>query len=191
MSAMTSLAYRKAPVPKSIRDAAGDAAAQCGYDQFEEELLHYKILNIRWVSADSVKAFYPESFEPPCAFAPDEIVSVDWKTWAVPKRFNGCYEDAVIERIESIVVAASTLIDRKVLTYGLGPEYNWLEWEGGSSSTTEIPVSVFKALCELIKGNWRDSIQEYAEGDANYLDDIHPRLQAAVAKAIGKRRSRK
>jgi hypothetical protein len=64
MSAMTSLAYRKAPVPKSIRDAAGDAAAQCGYNQFEEELLHYKILSIRCVSAGSVRAFYPEFLEP-------------------------------------------------------------------------------------------------------------------------------
>lgn len=58
MEAMDQLTYTSDPIPESIRDAAGDAAAQCGYDQFEEVLLDYEIVGIRRVSAQSVKDHY-------------------------------------------------------------------------------------------------------------------------------------
>jgi hypothetical protein len=187
METMDRLTYTADPIPDSVLDAAGDAAAQCGYDQFEEVLLDYEIVDIRRVSAQSVKDHYPEWLQQPCSFSPDEIVRVDWQTWAVPKRFDNAYERAVIARNESIVVAISTLMAREVFTYGLGPEYNWLEWKEGVFPSSEPTASAFEMLGELINGEWRDDVREYADGDPGYLDGIHPSLQAAVAKAIGKR----
>lgn len=184
MSTMDLLVYTSDPVPESVRTAAGDAAAQCGYDRFEEVLLDYEVLDVRRVAAASVKVLYPEWLQPPCSFSPDEIVRVDWQTWAVPKRFDGRYEEAVITRAESIVVAISTLMEREVFTYGLGPEYNWLEWEEGSS-TAEPTSSAFEALSERITGEWRDYVREYADEDPSYLYEIHPNLRAAVAEAVG------
>lgn len=184
MSNMDRLVYRAGPVSDEIHDAASDAAAQCGYDQTEEVLLDYMVLNIRWVSTDSVKALYPEFLIAPCSFSPDEIVRVDWLTWAVPKRFDGRYESAVIGRSESIVVAVSTLLEREVFTYGLGPEYNWLEWDEGSAPPSDPPDAVFEALGELIIGDWREEVKAHADEDPKYLDGIHPSLRAAVAQVI-------
>ena len=187
MEAIDQLSYTSAPIPESIREAAGDAAARCGYDQFEELLLDYEIVGIRRVSAQSVKDHYGAWLQPPCSFSPDEIVRVDWQTWAVPKRFNNTYEKAVIARAESIVVAVTTLMAREVLTYGLGPEYNWLEWQEGAPPAGELSESTFKALGELIVGDWLDDVREDADGQPGYLDRIHPSLKAAVAEAIADR----
>lgn len=187
MSNMDRLVYRAGPVSDEIYDAASDAAVQCGYDQTEEVLLDYTVLCIRWVSTDSVKAHYPEFLIAPCSFSPDEIIRVDWLTWAVPKRFEGRYESAVIGRSESIVVAVSTLIEREVFTYGLGPEYNWLEWEEGSSPPLDLPDAVFEALGELIVGDWAEDVREHADEDPDYLEGIHPSLRAAVSRVIAER----
>lgn len=187
MGTMDLLAYTSDPISKSVRDAAGDAATQCGYDQFEEVLLDYEIVSIRRVSVQSVKDQYPEWLQPPCSLSRDEIVRVDWQTWAVSQRFDSAYEKAVIARAESIVVAISTLMAREVLTYGLGPEYNWLEWEEGVSPAGEPTASAFEALGELINGDWRDDVCEDAGEELGYLDGIHPSLHAVVAKTIGNR----
>jgi len=187
MEAMDQLTYTSDPIPESVRDAAGDAAAQCGYDQFEEVLLEYEIVDIRRVSAQSVKDHYGEWLQPPCSFSPDEIVRVDWQTWAVPKRFDNTYEKALIARAESIVVAITTLMAREVFTYGLGPEYNWLEWEEGAPPAGEPSEPTLTALCDLIVGDWKEDVYEDADGEPRYLDRIHPSLMAAVAKAIADR----
>jgi hypothetical protein len=184
METMNQLTYTSDPIPESVRDAAGDAAAQCGYDQFEEVLLDYEIVGIRRVSAQSVMDHYGAWLQPPCWFSPDEIVRVDWQTWAVPKRFDNAYEKAVIARAESIVVAITTLMAREVFTYGLGPEYNWLEWEEGAPPAGEPSESALTALGDLIVGDWQEDVCEDADGQPSYLDGIHARLRTAVAKAI-------
>ncbi len=66
MTNMESLVYRDDPVTEEIYEAAAVAAAQCGYDQLEEVLLDYTVLDVRWVSSDSVKALYPEFLVAPC-----------------------------------------------------------------------------------------------------------------------------
>ena len=186
METMKLLNYTDEPIPESIRSAADYAASQCGYDPFEEVLLDYEVVGIRRVSAQSVKENYPVWLRPPCSYSPEDMVRVDWQTWAVPKRFGGYYEKAVIARAESIVVAISTLISGKVFTYGLGPEYNWLEWEEGVPPPGEPTAPAFKALSALITGDWRDDVREHAEEKTGYLEGIHPFLQPAVAKASGK-----
>jgi hypothetical protein len=190
METMDLLAYASDPVPVSVREAAGDAAAQCGYDRFEEVLLDHEVVGVRRVSAQSVRAHYAEWLQPPCSFSPDEIVRVDWHTWAVPRGFDGTYEQAVIARAESVIVALPTLMAREVFTHGLGPEYNWLDWAEGSSSPGEPTAAAFEALGALITGDWRDYVREDADEDASYLDAIHPDLRAAVAEAIGDRDER-
>jgi hypothetical protein len=181
---MEDLIYLPTPVPDSIHEAAYDAAAQCGYDREEEVLLDAEIVDVRMVSPESVKAIYPEWLDPPCSYSPDEIVRVDWNTWAVPKRFDSRYEQAVIARAESIIVASSTLLEGEVFTYGLGPEYNWLEWDEHTAPSREPPESVFEALCRMITDDWHDEILEYADDDPSYLDGIHPKLKQAVAKVL-------
>ena len=99
MGLMERLAYRLDPIDEQIREAASDAACECGYDQFEEQLLGHEILDIRWVSSEALKALFPEFLAPPCSFDPNGIVRVDWQTWAVPTSFNGQYEEAVVERV--------------------------------------------------------------------------------------------
>jgi hypothetical protein len=182
---MDSLTYRTDAISEEIHTAADEAAAQCGYDQMEEVLLATEILNIRMISAESVHRLYSEWLEPPCSYSVDEIVRVDWRTWSVPKRFNGHYAASVIERVESIVVDLPTLLAGEVFTYGLGPEYNWIDWKDGDSLNGELPSSVFEALCDLIKGDWSEDVREDAESDDEYISHIHPNLQAAVAHTLG------
>jgi len=184
MAVMDQLVYRSDSVSEQIHEAASDAAAQCGYDQNEEVLLDHTILDVRWVSGDSVRSLYPEFLEEPCSFSPDEIVRVDWLTWAVPLRFDGRYEKSVICRVESIVVAVSTLVEHEVFTYGLGPEYNWLEWQDGVPPPGDLPDDVFEALGELIAGDWREDVRNDADMDPNYLNNLHPKVRSAVTEVI-------
>jgi len=184
MTTMAVLKYRRGPIPDALRASAMQAASQVGFDQFEEFFLDGRILKMRWVHADSVRANFSTFLEPPCDFNPEEIVRVDWQTWAVPKSFTGKFEGAVVERVESIVVAAETLLADEIFTYGLGPEYNWLHWEEESPSGVALPNSVFTAIRDLIEGDWRDQVSEYAEGDDSYLEGVHPRLRAAVKRVL-------
>ena len=62
---------------------------------------------------------------------------------------------------------------------------SWAPGWGGCSAI-ETPEAVFESLCELISEQWLDGIREHACEDPNYLDNIHPRLLEAVAKAISK-----
>lgn len=185
MKTLDRLVYTSDPVPAGVGDAAGDAAAQCGYDQFEEVLLDYEIVGLRRVSAESVKEHYPSWLEPPCSFSPDEIVRIDWHTWAVPNGYASACKRGVIARAESIIVAIPTLLAREVFTYGLGPEYNWMEWEDIASLPAEPGPSAIEALYGLITAEWLQDVCWDAERDPRFLDDMHPDLRAAMARAIG------
>lgn len=178
------LQYRRASVPAKIRASAMDAASQVGYDLFEEKFLWGRILKVRWVHADSVRSYFPMFLEPPCSFNPNEIVRVDWQTWATSKGFGGQFEASVVERVESIVVATETLLANEIFSYGLGPEYNWLHWEEGKTTGEALPIKVFYAIRELIEGDWQDSIAEHSEEDEMFLDSVHPRLRSAVKRAV-------
>ena len=184
MGNLDHLTYRVEPVPPSVQKAAEVAAAQSGFDPAEEVLIEFEINSVRWVSEESVKAFYKEWLLPPCSYSTKEIVRIDWHTWAVPNRFTGGYEKDVIERSESVVVAIPTLLEIGLVTYGLGPEYNWLEWGEGSPASADMPASVFDMLGELITGEWREEIQEHAQEYPDYLELIHPRIRDAVAVVI-------
>jgi hypothetical protein len=184
MESIDHFSYTPDPVPEDVQGAAEDAAAQCGYDQFEEVLLGQTVMAVRRVSADSVRALFPDVLEAPYSVKADEVVRIDWVTWAMPKKFDGRYEDAVIARSESIVVDTSTLLRREVFTYGLGPEYNWLAREEGIPPTGELPEFVFEAIGQLITEDWREQVCEYADDDSKYLDQIHPKLRSAVAEAM-------
>jgi len=180
VTTVEALRYRRGSIPDALRASAMQAASEVGFDKFEEVFLDGRILKMRWVHAASVRAHFSEFLEPPCNFNPEEIVRVDWQTWTVPKAFTGQFEQAVVERVESIVVAAETLLSGEIFTYGLGPEYNWLHWEEGSPCGAALPNGVFSAIRDLIEGGWRDQVLEYAEGDGTYLEVVHPRLRAAV-----------
>lgn len=178
------LKYRQGSVPDALRASAMQAASEVGFDRFEEYFLDGRILKMCWIHADSVRAHFPEFLESPCNFNPEEIVRVDWQTWAVPKAFSGEFEGAVIERVESIVVGAETLLSGEIFTYGLGPEYNWLHWEDGRPSGAALPNGVFAAIRDLIEGDWCDQVLEHAEGDDSYLESVHPILRAAVKRVL-------
>lgn len=90
----------------------------------------------------------------------------------------------MIARAESIVVAITSLMAREVFTYGLGPEYNWLEWQEGVPPAGELSAFALKALGDLIVGNWREDVREDADVQPSYLEGIHPSLKTAVAKVI-------
>ncbi len=189
MSTMSDLCFPDLEyLPDQLSDeiwaAAHDAAAACGYDRFEEVLLHAEAIDVCRVAASSVEQHYAWIKNPPAAFPYDEVVRVDWRTWAVPKNFSGAYEDAIIGREESIIVAIRTLIAREVFTYGLGPEYNWLQWQETSQPDGEPPPEAFSALCSLIRGDWSYYLPEYADGEEDYLEGIHPALREAVAEVI-------
>jgi N-formylglutamate deformylase len=178
------LAYRPDPVPESLWDAARDAAAQCGYDHGAEKRLYHLVLNIRWVWPASARANFPEFFEPTSPRAENEIIRIDWRTYAVPECFDGACETAVIERVASIIVDVSTLVAGGVVTSGLGPAYNVIEWREGVAAGEDMPDQVFDALSDLILTDWREDVQEWAGGNPACLQEIHPRLRNAVAQVL-------
>ena len=176
------LRYRVDPVPTELEEAALSAARSCGYDRCEEHLLHAEVLEIRWVDTDSIReSIDPDSDE---VLSNDAVVMVKWQTWAVPKHFHGQYEQGVVERVESIIVDADVLRDGQVLTYGLGPEYNWLHWEERSATGSEPPSEVYDSLSQLIGAEWRDDVRAHAEDDETYADRVHPSLRLAVTAAL-------
>lgn len=184
MEATDQFAYTADPIPESVCDEAEDAAAQFSYDRFEEVLLEDEIVDIRRVSAQPVKDHYGVWLQPPCSSCTNGIVRVDWQTWAVPKRFNNAYEKAVIARAESIVVATTTLMAREVFSYGLGHEYNRLEWQEGVRPADELPAFALKAIGDLIVGDWWEDVREDAGGQPSYHEGTRPSLKTAMATAI-------
>jgi hypothetical protein len=181
---LSDLAYRRGSVPVNIRASVLRAASQCGYDQFEEHFLGARVLKIQWVAEASVRAHFPEFLKEPCNFDPNQIVRVDWQTWAIQKRFDGRFEKSVVERVESIAVAVATLLAGEVFTYGLGPEYNWLHWEEGTATDQDLPIKAFDALRDLIESEWRDDVLEYFEEEDANLDGVNPRLLPAVRRVL-------
>lgn len=184
MKTLDLLTYTLDPIGDDVWDAAGDVAAQCGYDQYEEVLLDYKIVAIRQLSEQSVKDHYAEWLQPPCAFLPNEIVRVDWHTWAVPKGYANACKSGVIARSESIVVGIPTLLAGEVFTYGLGPEYNWLEWGDGTTPAGAPGPSALDELYNLITSEWLDDVCWDAEGNPDYLNDLPSDLSMTLAKAL-------
>ena len=81
-------------------------------------------------------------------------------------------------------MAVSTLVEREVFTYGLGPEYNWLEWQDGVPPPGDLPDDVFEALGELIAGDWLEDVRDDADMDPNYLNNLHPKVRSAVTEVI-------
>lgn len=186
MNTMQLLTYRSQPVPESIWEAALHAARECAYDDGEEALLAAEVLDVRWVSVESVRALFSAFLEPPEPIAAEEVLRIDWRTWAAPRQFDGRYDNAVVERVESVVVTLATLMAGEVMTYGLGPEYNWLEWDDTAPTGDELPDAAFEALSELIVDEWSSHVLDYADGDPDYLRGIHPRLRDAVAKVLAR-----
>jgi hypothetical protein len=181
---MYELNYREDNVPESLFEAAMSAAHACGYDRDEEHLLWVEILSIGVASAEDVMPLYPEVVTPEEACESGEFAQITWQTWAIPTRFEGGYESAIVERVESILVDVATLMSREVLTYGLGREHNWLEWADRGCTGESPPDDALVVLTDLITGEWSPHIREWAEDDPDYLNTIHPKLRDAVAKVL-------
>ena len=184
LKSLSQLEYSPDPIPDDFSGLAMDVASECGYDKWEEHLLHASIRDIKWLTKESAEQFFSNDLQPVGEYSPQELLRIDWHTWSIPQRFNGLFEKAVVERVESVVVAAPILITGEVFTYGLGPEYNWLYWEEQGASADAPPQEVFDALNDLIKGDWKDKVAEYADGHDAYISSVHPLLQAAVSSAL-------
>jgi len=184
LKSVSQLQYRTTTITQGLREAALEAATQCGYDRTDETLLHSAIDRIRWVTPQCAQTFFSDSLVPEGEWSANEIIQIDWHTWAIAKEFDARYEESVVERVESIVVAVPPLLSGEIFSYGLGPEYDWLHWEEGKAIEQELPTEVFDALQELIAREWRSQVIEVAGGDDDYLSGIHPKLQAAVAAVL-------
>jgi hypothetical protein len=184
LESVSQLRYHTKTINQALQRAALDAATQCGYDRTEESLLHSKIDQIRWLAPACAQSFFADFLLPEGEWSANEIVQVDWHTWAISNQFDAGYEESVVERVESIVVSVPILLSGEVFSYGLGPEYNWLHWEEAAAAEQELPNEVFDALQELIANEWSSLIIDHAEGNDDYLSGIHPRLQAAVAAVL-------
>lgn len=177
---MKNLEYRTELVPDHIQAVARDVAEHFGYDMFAEIPLGTSVQNVRWVSADSVRSVYPQFLEPPFSFSADDILRIDWQTWSVSRTFARGLDQAVISRSESIIVAASTLMEQEVFTYCLGPEFNWLEWDESEAAVADLPAFVIEELGKLISGQWRESVRAQVGTNPDYIGGIHPALRPYV-----------
>jgi hypothetical protein len=186
MDRMDEVSYRDDKVPENILEAAMAAACACGYDSDAERLLWADVLSVGLASAEDVMPLYPEVFTAGDECDPGEFARITWQTWAIPTHFEGEYESAIVERVESILVDVATLMSREVLTYGLGREHNWLEWADRGCTGKSPPDDALGVLTDLITGEWSPYIREWAEDEPDYLNNIHPTLRGAAAKSCQK-----
>jgi hypothetical protein len=98
------------------------------------------------------------------------------------------FETAIVNRMERIVIDAATLLAGEAFTYGLGPEFNGFRWEDMNPPENEPPEKVLEALCDVIRGDWRDDLREFFEsgvGADRELYGLHPALRRAVSDVLG------
>ena len=182
---MTSPIDAPAPISQEIIEAAEYAASQCGYDP-DREIFLGCVVHVGWPSPYELALLSEKFGNPPEVFAGGDVISVSWSTWAIPAHFNSPDVSGIIPRFETILVEVSTLMAREVMTYGLGRDYNWLDWRDGLGLAGEPPEHVFAALSNVIRTNgyWATTIRECADGDPAYLETVHPRLRDAVAAVL-------
>ena len=188
LQSVNDLDYRTADLPHGIHAAALLTARQCGYDASEEILLHAEVIAIQWLATDSVKTYFAEFLDPPCSADPAAVVRIDWRTWAVPSRFDGVFETCIVSRQECIVIDVPSLLAGEAFTYGLGPEFNVFHWEDMNPPDSDPPMHVLDSLCSVIRGDWREDLLEYFDSNVGLgggLYGLHPALRSAVSDVFG------
>ena len=174
------LIFRDKTIAPDILEAAHDAVGQCAYNHSEEYLLHYSVLDVKWIAADSVNEFFIDN---PCDDESSSILLIVWRAWVIPNIFSVDFEESVEERNESMCVALPVLLAREVFTYGLGPEFNWIYWEDlGSAPAISPPIEVYESLADLIDGDWSDSLSEYITENESFMENCHPSLKQAITR---------
>lgn len=153
--------------------AAERNAAQALCEEWNEEILYSKVLNVRWLDEAKAQALFSKYLEPKDPLKSDEILRVDWEAWVVPREFNGKFEEAIIHRVQSACIDRSSLLCGEVRTYGLGPEYNYLWSETDPFdvvSTQNVPEEAIAKLVLLARNNWRDYIGEWL--DEEFIESL-------------------
>jgi hypothetical protein len=168
-----SLDYTGKTFSRKVWIAAKSAALQIGYDIDDELILDAEIDSIEQLHPDAIKNRFPHFLSDQATVSLEDFLEVTYTTWSIPKSYDGSMakvdlENAVISRCELIIVLLPDLMENTLLTYGLGREFNHIEWQDLSTSRGELTSKCVKKIRELIAGEWQSKVQEYyAENPVN------------------------
>jgi len=147
------------------------------YDSSAGEVFVFgQLLEIRCLTAGSA-AKYLESIGWNREEAAMPVVEIDYEVWIMPADFAPENPENLIYRRDRVFVDVDTLIKDKVVTYGLGPEYNQLEWleiEGisGPLEIVNFPSEKLELLAEVITSHRGEQIVEFLKEGGEVPDHL-------------------
>ncbi len=175
----SSLVYTPKPVDEVLLQAVERNADPSLHQEWDEYILHSRVICVRWLDPANAAALFSEYVEPEGNISPDEILRIDWEAWVVPQKFTGKFEQAVEHRVESICADLKTILLGQIYTY---PDHNHIWWQDDPDDVTgsdALPREALAALLELAQNEWWDYITEYAE-DPAFLESLTPVIRGLI-----------
>lgn len=169
-----------------LLNAATSAAWACCTEEFRE--LDCDILSAKNLTTASALALFGNLADGPYPIDPATIWRVDWQLWVCVAKFNHKYPWQIELMKEHIYIDEKTLLDRDAVTYIMGPEYNWLEWQDDQQTTMEIddaraPKAVLDGFCDLVETSWSENIREHFE-DELPSEALPQQLRQVILKVL-------
>lgn len=173
------------PIAAATIAASGLIPMQLTEHISDEVYLDGEIIGVKRISEDECRKKFPNS-DPDV----DGVLRVDYELWTVAIPIKLGSPDEFIHRIEHVYVEESVVREGIVVTYGLGPEKNYLEWgngsdERGSAESLGVPEIVLDNYVEEVLEENLEDIEEWLDGDgANIPDDIHPTIRKVYERVL-------
>lgn len=163
--------HYEAEIPATLK-AAGENVFSLAYDSFSGEVLVFgQILELRCLTSEST-AEYLDSIGWHLETSAAPVVEIDFEAWIIPADFSPKNPENLIYRCNRVFVDADRLVKDKLVTYGLGPEYNYLEWlEIGDRSGT-FPPEKLELLADVITSHRGEQIVEFLKEGGEVPDHL-------------------
>lgn len=158
-------------IPATLK-ASEENVLALSYDSFSGEVLVFgRVLELRCLTSGSTAEFLASiGWNRHESEAP--VVEIDFEAWIIPAEFSPENPEDLIYRSNRVFVDADTLIKDKLVTYGLGPEYNYLEWLEISGSSGPLPPEKLELLADVITSHRGEQIIEFLKGGGEVPDQL-------------------
>ena len=152
-------------VPDIIMSASKNAFL-LSWDSFGgEELVFGRVIEVLCLTKNGSNSYLKSIGLDPKS-EPSTVVQIVHEVWVIPADFAPENPQSLIYRRCQVVVDADELVNNRLVTRGMGPEYDYFEWvqlaeETGSLDDVDFPAEEVDMLAEMISSLHAENIVEF------------------------------